>query len=97
MSEAKESLNSVIAQILGVSYNTDEPTTPRDMQTTNATTTPNPFRRTPSRDYVVLQETLQSMVGQSIRFLVETLLPDVDATFISFENAEWPSGRWASS
>eukprot|EP00965_Chrysotila_dentata_P136776 4523606-Pleurochrysis_carterae.AAC.2 len=40
----------------------------------------------------------QSMVGQSIRFLVETLLPDVDATFTSFENVElWQPGRWASS
>eukprot|EP00965_Chrysotila_dentata_P085212 2811399-Pleurochrysis_carterae.AAC.3 len=38
------------------------------------------------------------MVGQSIRFLDETLLPDVDATLTSFENAElWPLGRWASS
>eukprot|EP00965_Chrysotila_dentata_P149010 4921748-Pleurochrysis_carterae.AAC.1 len=37
------------------------------------------------------------MVGLSIRFLVETILPDVDATFTSLENAElWPPGRWAS-
>eukprot|EP00965_Chrysotila_dentata_P155165 5127016-Pleurochrysis_carterae.AAC.1 len=38
------------------------------------------------------------MVGLSIRFLVETILPDVDATFTSFENAElWQQGRWASA
>eukprot|EP00965_Chrysotila_dentata_P237572 6201992-Pleurochrysis_carterae.AAC.1 len=63
-----------------------------------ARNTPNPIRRTPSRDYAVPQETLQSMVEQSIRFLVETLLPDVDAIFTSCENAElWPPGRWVSS
>eukprot|EP00965_Chrysotila_dentata_P109041 3602429-Pleurochrysis_carterae.AAC.1 len=38
------------------------------------------------------------MVGLSIRFLVETILPDVDTTFTSLENAEmWQPGRWASS
>eukprot|EP00965_Chrysotila_dentata_P027871 926697-Pleurochrysis_carterae.AAC.1 len=70
----------------------------RDAQTMDPAIAPNQIRRTPSRDYVVLQETLQNMVGLSIRFLVETILPDADATFTSFENAElWQPGRWASS
>eukprot|EP00965_Chrysotila_dentata_P035166 1169854-Pleurochrysis_carterae.AAC.1 len=38
------------------------------------------------------------MVGLSTRFLVETILSDVDTTFTSFENAElWQQGRWTSS
>eukprot|EP00965_Chrysotila_dentata_P181920 6006758-Pleurochrysis_carterae.AAC.1 len=82
------SLNPLFTQILGATSNADEPTRAQDTQTTDSTTTPNRIRRTPSRDYVVLQETLQSMVGLSICFLVETILPDVDATFTSFENAE---------
>eukprot|EP00965_Chrysotila_dentata_P258172 6213128-Pleurochrysis_carterae.AAC.2 len=99
-SDIKESLvlDPVLKQILGVTSNADEPTENRDAQTTDAATTPNQIRRTPSRDYVILQETLQSMVGLSIRFLVEIIFPDVDATFTSFENAElWQQGRWASS
>eukprot|EP00965_Chrysotila_dentata_P150177 4960320-Pleurochrysis_carterae.AAC.1 len=98
MSEPKESLNSVFTQILGASHNTEEPTMTRDTQTANTTATPDLIRRISSRDFAVLQETLQSMVGQSIRFLVETLLPDVDTTIKSFENVElWPPGRWTSA
>eukprot|EP00965_Chrysotila_dentata_P094791 3134866-Pleurochrysis_carterae.AAC.1 len=37
------------------------------------------------------------MVGLSIRFLVETILPDVDATFSSFENSVlWQQNRWTN-
>eukprot|EP00965_Chrysotila_dentata_P120804 3995525-Pleurochrysis_carterae.AAC.1 len=60
-SEPKESLDSVFTQILGVARNSDEPTRARDVQTTNEATALNPIRRAPSRDYVVLQETLQRM------------------------------------
>eukprot|EP00965_Chrysotila_dentata_P156799 5180897-Pleurochrysis_carterae.AAC.4 len=90
-SDTKESLDSVFTQILGVAHNAGEPTKARDAQTTDAATAPNQIRRTPSRDYVVLQKTLQSMVGQSIRFLVETLLPDVDTTFTLLRS--WSCGR----
>eukprot|EP00965_Chrysotila_dentata_P157568 5205280-Pleurochrysis_carterae.AAC.1 len=38
------------------------------------------------------------MVGLSVRFLVETILPDVGATFSSFENLVlWQQCRWANS
>eukprot|EP00965_Chrysotila_dentata_P182454 6024479-Pleurochrysis_carterae.AAC.1 len=60
-SDTKESLDSVFTQILGVARSADEPTRTRDAQATDSATAPNQIKRTPSRDYVVLQETLQSM------------------------------------
>eukprot|EP00965_Chrysotila_dentata_P119841 3963037-Pleurochrysis_carterae.AAC.1 len=55
-SDIRESLDPVFMQILGVTSNADAPTKYRDAQTTETVTTPNQIRRTPSRDYMVLQE-----------------------------------------